>query len=95
MSWLSDEQVPDSVKPCRYSESALWLLGPDGFPLACVHYENFRSWGEGKPVFGVSMQTDHGWMLVRPLFTIDICIATAWADSELARQPPRQMRLFL
>jgi hypothetical protein len=94
MNWLPQESVSDSVKPGRYTESALWLLGEDGYPIACVHYEHFNSWGENKPVFGVSMQTDDGWMCVQPLFTTDKAKAIAWAESELERQPPRQMRMF-
>lgn len=86
--------VPDSVKPQKYTQSALWLLGPDGFPLACVHYEHFNSWGANKPVFGVSMQTDQGWMNVNPLFTTEIDKAMAWAEAELERNPPRQLRMF-
>lgn len=80
MNWLPNESVLDSVKPHRYSEPTQWLLGPDGFPLACVYYDNFNSWGENKPVFGVAMQTDEGWMNVRPMFTTDIEKAIAWAE---------------
>ena len=94
MNWLPQDSVPDSVKPARYSQSALWLLGPDGFPLACVHYENFNSWGTNKPVFGVSMQTGKGGMHVQPMCTTDQGKAIGWAEAELERNPPRQLRMF-
>lgn len=95
MNWVAQECVPKSIRPpYRYSEDTLWLLGSDGIPLACVHFEGFRTWSTNLPVFSVDMLTDEGWFGQPASWTTDKAEAIRWAETNLPNLGPRQFSMF-
>jgi hypothetical protein len=95
MNWVPQECVPESIRPpYHYDASTLWLLGPDGSPLACVHYEGFNTWSTCLPVFSVDILTKDGWFGQPASWTTDKAEAMSWAEAELAKQGPRQLSMF-
>lgn len=102
MNWVSQEFVPESRRPnhafSRFWESSqVWLLAPDGTPVACVHSEGFRTLAvPGNPiVWGASLLMEDGeWMGFWESWNTDKASVIRWVESKLSDMPPRQLSLL-